>query len=154
MKFLCDQMLAGLGRWLRAAGYDTEIVETPIEDGKILESALREKRLLLTRDQHFTEMQAAEKTVIFLTGNSVEECILELNRLLKVDWLLDPFSRCLQCNSLLVEPDAQSIRTQVPADVLSFSDRFWYCPQCQKVFWKGSHTDRMLEQLEAWQKLS
>ena len=23
MKFLCDEMLKGLGRWLRVAGYDT-----------------------------------------------------------------------------------------------------------------------------------
>lgn len=150
MKFLCDQMLAGLGKWLRTAGYDTEIVETPIEDRKILERALREGRLLLTRDHHFCEMPAGEKTVIFLEGNSIEECVLELNHLLKIDWLHAPFSRCLQCNSLLAEADAQVILEQVPADVRSFSDKFWYCPQCQKAYWKGSHTERMLKQLEAW----
>ena len=25
LRFLCDEMLAGLGRWLRIAGYDTAI---------------------------------------------------------------------------------------------------------------------------------
>lgn len=153
MKFLCDKMLAGLGRWLRTAGYDTQIVKTSIDDGKILERALREDRLLLTRDHHFREMPAGEKTVVFLKGNSIEECILELNRLLKIDWLHAPFSRCLQCNSLLTNADEQAIQTQVPPAVLSFSDQFRYCPQCQKVYWKGSHSERMLEQLEAWKRL-
>ena len=73
MKFLCDEMLAGLGRWLRAAGYDTEIAETQMEDSKILDRAMREKRFLLTRDRHFQEMATDGKTIIVLVGVEIRK---------------------------------------------------------------------------------
>ena len=147
MRFVCDQMLVGLGKWLRAAGYDTIIIETSIPDQQILEYALNEERLLLTRDAHFLKMKTTGETVIFLRGNSIKECIQELNERLNIDWLLDPFSRCLVCNSKLTEADYQTILEQVPADVLLKSTLCFYCLQCKKVYWKGSHTKRMLDQL-------
>lgn len=150
MKFLCDEMLAGLGRWLRAAGYDTAITETQTEDSKILERAIREKRLLLTRDHHFQTMISDGKTVIFLNQNTLEECVHELKRQLNIDWLHDPFSRCLECNAALVKPKPEAVLEQVPESIRSATDRFWYCPHCEKVYWKGSHTERMLEQLKTW----
>ncbi len=154
MQLLCDQMLAELGRWLRAAGYDTEIAEPKAADREILERALRDKRLLLTRDRHFTEMKAPEGTIIFLKSNSLDECALELGKKLKLDWLYLPFSRCLICNSLLTNPDERTIAEQVPPDICSSSQQFRYCHSCNKVYWEGSHTDRMLQQLQRWQERS
>lgn len=153
MKFICDQMLAGLGKWLRVAGYDTLIVDESIEDKEILSCALRENRLLLTRDRHFQEMQAPPKTVIFFKSNSLIECIRELNHELKINWLYAPFSRCLICNSALIEPSKEDILEQVPADIRARSEQFWFCPQCQKVYWEGSHTQKMQKQLQDWQTI-
>lgn len=153
MKFLCDQMLAGLGRWLRIAGYDTLIIENSLEDREILKRALNENRILLTRDRHFLTMNAPEKSMIFIEGNTLEECIQELNQKLHLDWLYAPFSRCILCNFILVEPNDQIVDEQVPNDVRSTTDKFWYCPLCKKVYWQGSHTARMLEQLQTWQRL-
>jgi uncharacterized protein len=147
-------MLAGLGRWLRTAGHDTVIIEDSVDDGQILKRTLKENRILLTRDRHFLEMQTLkkEKGIIFLKGNSLEECIQELNRELKLNWLYAPFSRCLLCNSLLKHPDEQTILEQVPVDIRSQSSSYWYCEQCKKVYWQGSHTERMLKQLQQWQR--
>jgi uncharacterized protein len=147
-------MLAGLGRWLRTAGYDTVIIEASLDDQHILKLALDENRTLLTRDHHFLEMRTHEKDkkIIFLKGNTLEDCIQELNRELKIDWLYAPFSRCLLCNSSLVQPDEQTILEQVPVDIRSRSYSYWYCQQCKKVYWQGSHTDRMQDQLQKWQK--
>ena len=153
MKFICDQMLAGLGKWLRIAGYDTQIAEESMEDKEILSCALRENRLLLTRDRHFLEMQAPSKTVIFLKSNSIIEWIRELNHVLKINWLHAPFSRCLICNSELVEPSKEDVLKQVPADTRASSEQFWFCPQCQKVYWEGSHTQKMQKQLQDWQTI-
>lgn len=152
MKFICDEMLAGLGRWLRAAGYDTEIVQTPMHDREILNRATDEGRLLLTRDRHFQEMQTDQKTVIFLGANSLEECIRELKHQLKINWLLNPFSRCLECNSTFVEPDPQIALIEVPKSIRATIEQLWYCPKCEKVYWQGSHTQHMLEQLQIWQQ--
>lgn len=150
MQFLCDQMLAGLGRWLRTAGYDTEIAEPGAPDKAILDRAIEKNRILLTRDAHFTHMKAPEGTVVFLKSNSLEENIEELSRKIKINWVYRPFTRCLQCNTPFTEPDEGVIVIQVPPDVRS--QQLWYCTTCQKVFWEGSHTDRMREQLQSWQK--
>ena len=136
-----------------SAGYDTEIAETQMEDSKILDRAMREKRFLLTRDRHFQEMATDGKTIIFLNQNTLEECVQELKRQLKIDWLHAPFSRCLECNATLAEPKPETVLEQVPDSIRSATDRFWYCPHCEKVYWQGSHTERMREQLKAWNEL-
>ena len=99
MKFLCDQMLIRLGKWLRAAGYDTLIIEESIQDCEIYSLALQEKRFLITRDRHFLEMNDADGRVVWLESNEVEACAEELSKKLPINWLLIPISRCITCNS-------------------------------------------------------
>ena len=152
MKFLCDQMLAGLGKWLRAAGYDTEIIENSEKDREIHDYALKEQRCLLTRDHHFLQMKMPEKSMIFLNGNSIIDCVRELNRVFDVNWLYQPFSRCLVCNTLLEKPNDQMLE-EIPSKVRSEAKQVWYCSHCKKVFWEGSHTVRMSKQLHLWQML-
>ena len=48
---LCDEMLKGIGRWLRAAGYDVAIVDDGVHDDDLLARACAENRLLLTCDR-------------------------------------------------------------------------------------------------------
>ncbi len=153
MKFFCDQMLEGLGKWLRTAGYDTLIASANMQDQEIFARAVAEGRLLLTRDRQFLEMENPQKNVIFLHGNSIEECVKELNGKLKINWLFQPFSRCLVCNTSFTQPTEQTILEQAPPDVRTSTTSFRYCPHCKKVFWEGSHTAHMLQKLQHWQKL-
>ena len=72
-------MLAGLGKWLRAAGYDTKIITEPAEDQEIFQEAIAEKRLLLTRDSHFLQMQPQNCVIVLkstLSINASENSIL------------------------------------------------------------------------------
>jgi uncharacterized protein len=150
MKFLCDQMLVRLGRWLRAAGYDTEIIEQSIPDDEILEQAIEEGRLLLTRDKHLREMRGHRKSVIWLDANTLEDCVKELTKQVDINWMKAPFSRCLLCNNPLVKAAEEHLLQQVPEDILEKSNIFWYCGKCQKVYWEGSHTQRMRQKLMSW----
>lgn len=145
-------MLKDLAKWLRTAGYDTEISGPKESDQEILDRALKEDRFLLTCDKGFLEMGTKKSSVIFLSGKALQEYVEELNQKLKINWLFQPFSRCLLCNSLLVKPDANTISTLAPPDVLTHSQQFWYCQHCHKLFWEGSHTEHMLEQLRLWSK--
>lgn len=148
MKFVCDQMLGELGKWLRCAGYDTLIIQAGQKDSDILHLALKEKRFLLSRDKHFTQMKEAEPILVYSTENSMESWAKELKKRLKISWVYKPFTRCLLCNHLLeVSPD----RRDAPPDV---TGTIWHCPECQKSYWMGSHTDRMLNQLKAWDQLN
>lgn len=150
MKFLCDQMLVRLGRWLRAAGYDTEIIEIPRKDQDIFRQAQEQQRLLITRDKHFLDIKGTEGILLWLKSNRLEDCIKELGKLVKIDWNLQPFSRCLLCNNLLVNANEVSL-SEVPPLVLQHYQQFWFCSKCEKVYWMGSHTHHMINQMKIWQ---
>lgn len=143
--FVCDEMLQRLGRWLRTAGYDVVMADEGDSDYELLRRAIDEQRLLITRDRGLAKMRRAKGTVILLLSESLELCAEELAEKLSLNWQLDPFCRCLQCNSLLTSPPDTVIS---PGDVMG---EIYYCPTCQQVFWDGSHVQRMREHLARWQ---
>lgn len=144
-KFLCDQMCANLGRWLRTAGYDTTIAESGESDRNILEQAIKENRILLTRDSHFLKMDSYRKNIRYLEGKFLEDWVSQLSSG-GVNWLNAPFSRCLKCNSLLESKKDSQLSKKIEGIT-----EFWFCPTCQQLFWRGSHTARMLDTLTLWQ---
>lgn len=152
MRFLCDQMLVKLGRWLRIAGYDTEIVTRPCKDREILDQALEEDRFLISRDRHFLEFRKGQEHILWLGSNHLEPCIQELNRKAAINWIYRPFSRCSLCNTELQNATKEQIRL-APEEVQKHQSAYWFCPQCKKLYWQGSHTDKMLKQLDKWNDL-
>ena len=103
MKFLVDENLQRLGSWLRAAGYDTLIESDGRPDYELLKQALAEQRLLITRDRNLTEHRRAPGTVILLECENLEDCVAALCRQLPINWLHQPFIRCLVCNTRLID---------------------------------------------------
>jgi uncharacterized protein with PIN domain len=79
----------------------------------------------------------------------VEDCAMELKQILDVDWLFQPFSRCLECNRVLV-PLTTLEAYSIPEKILNYDSSFWLCKTCDKVYWYGSHTKRMLATLKRW----
>ena len=146
-RYLCDEMLHRLGRWLRAAGYDTAIAEAGTPDGELLHQALNEGRMMLTRDRHLAHTCGSSDTLILLQQNTLKEQVAELTRRCNINWLLFPFSRCLECNTLLVSADDVQ-RKRLPEGAFSISPEAWYCPRCDKLYWEGSHVRRMRHTLE------
>jgi uncharacterized protein with PIN domain len=153
LHFLCDEMLKGLARWLRAAGYDTEVCAAGVPDRLLLHRAIHDKRLLLTRDYKLLEFRFAENPVIWLDCNNTESCITALSKKIPVNWLLNPFSRCLRCNTPLITASADKIR-RVPEASQKLAHPLLYCPACDKVYWEGSHVERMRARLNSWARQS
>ncbi len=145
-RFLCDEMLHGLSRWLRAAGYDTVVATAGASDRSLIKLALDEDRILITRDRKMVEIRHADRVVLLLLANGLDDCIKELTNKLHLDWQHKPFSRCMRCNAPLQVAEA-ALRSRVPADALEENDELLYCPECDKVYWWGSHTDRMKRKL-------
>jgi len=150
-KFLVDEMLQRLGRWLRAAGYDTVIATDASPDYYLLRQAIDEHRLLLTCDRKIMEHRRAAEHVILLSGRTLEECIQSLTQQLPINWQYQPFSRCLVCNSLLQEASKEQVQS-APASVHERHMPALYCPKCNQVFWEGSHVRRMRHQRDSWQQ--
>jgi hypothetical protein len=149
MRFLCDMMLLRLGRWLRAAGYDTEFARHDHDDRTIVWRAAAEDRLLLSCDRKLAEAKSAARRLVLLAGNDLDGAALRLAREHGVDWLHQPFSRCLEDNAEL-GPAGPEQAAAVPRRARALAGPVTVCPACGRVYWPGSHYRRMLRRLEAW----
>jgi len=148
-RFLCDEMLAGLGRWLRIAGYDTEIAERGRRDRDLVEQAQAEGRILLTRDRKLIEIRHAGDHTLVLKGNTIDACAKELTRRAGIDWTLAPLSRCNRCNTRL-EPAPQALVESLPPRIRARDSAVNVCPRCGRLYWEGSHTRRIRRRLAAF----
>ncbi|HEC19874.1 MAG TPA: hypothetical protein ENI97_11095 [Gammaproteobacteria bacterium] len=148
-RFLCDEMLRKLGHWLRAAGYDTVIAVQGTRDRDLLQQAIAEDRLLITRDQKLTEYREAPGVVLLLHSNDIHDCARELRHILNIDWFYKPFSRCLLCNTELIPADPVCIE-QVPRQSRATITTLFCCPHCEKLYWQGSHVRRLSKMFRQW----
>lgn len=145
--FLCDEMLQRLGRWLRAAGYDTAIATAGADDRELVGQAVAEGRWLLTRDRAMAELRNGHGQIVWLAEVVLSEQIAAVTMRFAIDWQLRPFSRCLDCNTPII-PATPEQYAQLPEGALLISPQAWYCPQCDKLYWEGSHVRRMRHTLE------
>ncbi len=146
-RFLADVMLGSLARWLRILGYDTEY-DNRIHDDQLVERGLAEGRIVLTRDTRLMERSALRDGHLLVRGQTLEEQILEVLRF--VEARVDEarlLTRCLECNRLLTPVDRESVGCEVPPYVYRTQDRFKRCPGCRRLYWPGTHRDRILESL-------
>jgi uncharacterized protein len=146
-KFLADENVVKLGKWLRILGYDVAY-QFPASDAQLAHLARREERILLTRDREFLERRIAEQCLLLKSQDTVEQLRhvvrtfglkLDNNRL---------FTRCLACNVPVESIPKAEAESAVPTDVYQSHDEFHRCPNCDKVFWKGSHTRNFQKWLE------
>ncbi len=142
MKLLADHMLGSLARWLRLMGYDTAYPE-PGPDRDLIDRARKEGRILLTRDK---ELAARVPGAVQVRSDELEVQIREVAGVLGLR-LVDPLSRCSLCNEVLVPAPPEDVKALVPEAVRSRHHEFWQCPSCKRVYWQGSHWDKMVERL-------
>lgn len=74
IKLLCDRMCTGLARWLRAAGYDTTVAGITDDDEAVIQQAIHEGRLLITKDSDFIKMDVPEASICYLRGELCGAC--------------------------------------------------------------------------------
>jgi len=85
---LCDEMLRGLGRWLRAAGYDTVMGRRWAYRALAVRCA-EEDRVLLTKDRQLAATVSGIAPVVLLPGNGIDEAARPLkypSDLIDAEW--------------------------------------------------------------------
>jgi hypothetical protein len=137
-------MLGSLARWLRFMGYDTAY-PNPMEDRELVAKARAEDRILLTRDK---QLASRFDGSVYVHSDVLEDQIREIADALPLR-VVDPLSRCSLCNAPLAPVPASSVKDLVPEGVLSRHDAYWRCPACGKVYWQGSHWQKMVERLDS-----
>ncbi|MGD9616940.1 MAG: Mut7-C RNAse domain-containing protein [Alphaproteobacteria bacterium] len=146
---MCDEMLLRLGRWLRAAGYDTAIAEGGAEDRALIARCAAENRVLLTRDRLLVARAEASVPVLLLAGDAIDEQARALAASLSIDWRRAPFTRCVIDNTVLETAPPEAV-AEVPPRSRQAGGPVLRCPVCFRLYWPGGHVRRMRERLAAW----
>ena len=149
-RFLCDEMLRGLGRWLRAAGYDAVMARSGLPDRALAVRCAEEHRVLLTKDRQLAATVSATAPVVLLPGDGIDDSARALRIALDIDWQYAPFTRCLVDNRPL-EAAPLCSATQVPERSRAAGGPLRVCPECGRLYWPGGHVRRMQQRLAAWQ---
>jgi uncharacterized protein with PIN domain len=150
MKFLVDQMLGTLAKWLRLCGLDTYYASQHINDDELLVIAEKEHRILITRDKELHQRAKKKEisTLLSMSRNLSEQLDLLFQSYPKIIDELDPLSRCSLCNTQITPIEKNFVEQKVPKRIFQQHDHFWICPNCQQIYWKGTHYDKILATIE------
>lgn len=151
VSFVVDANAGKLAKWLRMMGYDAEFYGN-IEDAVLVDIALREGKVLLTRDTQIAQRRLATNgrlKVILTRDDDPKEQLRQVIRELKLDCQVGQFTRCLECNESLVPRSKEEVKDMVPPYVYRTQESYRQCPSCLRVYWQGTHWERMRKSLAA-----
>lgn len=143
-KFLLDENLGRLAKWLRMLGYDTIIPRSISTDTKI-KLCVNERRIFLTRDKKIAKSNRSFSRKL-ITEKGYNKQLLQLRDLISFENELS--SRCLNCNYLLQPINAKYLKDIVPEMVLNNFSEFKICRKCGKIYWRGTHYQAMKTELK------
>lgn len=144
-RFLVDAMLGDIARKLRIFGFDTLYMKNT-SDSSILEMALHENRILLTRDKEFFRrvVKAGAEGVLMERYDKIDNIA---NTLLKYgvrSLSFNPLTaRCACCNGILALKKASDLEGAIPNKILEIHHNFFQCSNCNNIYWEGSHVKRL-----------
>jgi len=137
MRFIVDCMLGKLAKWLKILGFDA-LYFSKIEDSDLLALAQKEGRVLLSRDNELIEKSRNIKT-LFIESEDWNTQVEQVLNEFKLWEDVSPYSRCIECNVELKDLPKRKASNLVTPFVFEHAESFALCPECGRVFWKGTH---------------
>ncbi len=148
--FIADVNVGRLARRLRMLGYNT-LFNNGADDNELIRNALREGRILLTRDTGIMARRVVttgKVKALLVESDDVTEQLWQVVRALNLEPESEPFSICIECNVPLVPRGKEEVRGLVPPHVFRNHEQFVQCPVCRRVFWRGTHWEKMMAEIE------
>lgn len=145
-KFVADVHLGRLTRYLRMMGIDV-LYKNNFDDDEIVLLSIKERRAILTKDRGILKRNEVTHGY-WVRSTKVEEQVKEVLRRFDLQNEIKEFSRCIECNELLKPVKKDTIINQLPPKVARLQNEFDHCPFCNKVYWKGTHYQRMLMSIQ------
>ena len=142
-RFVLDGHLGRLAAYLRMLGFDVLWQPQP-SDADLARISADDRRILLTRDLGLLKRTQVTHG-LFVRATEPEEQLLEIVERLHLQRLARPFTRCLRCNSALEQVELVAIESELPPRVRERVREVRRCAGCGKLYWAGTHHDRMSE---------
>jgi hypothetical protein len=139
IRFAVDVHLQKLASLLRLAGFDAVVLE---DDGELAETAAREARVALTRDRALLK-RSAIRHGCWIRNTAPGAQFAELLERFDLARRARPFTRCLSCNDVLQPVSKEVVAPDLPPRTRDLFEEFHRCPGCGRVYWRGSHYERL-----------
>lgn len=144
--FVADMHLSKLAGYLRLLGLDTVIPDN-ISDAEFISLSNTEQRMILTRDIELLRHGSA-RYGYWVRSTDPDTQLDEVLQRFDLSKHIEPFTRCMVCNGRLEQVDLVSVKKQVPPKVREWCNQYHRCRQCRKVYWKGSHYEKLKKKVE------
>ncbi len=142
ISFVAENTLGKLAKWLRMLGFDTVYEIEPLA-----KRHYEPGRIRLTRTRKALKKYPPHR-VIFIISDRYTEQIRQVIKTLGLTLSdIDPFTRCIRCNTSIQSMDKPPLFGHVPDYVWETHDTFRSCPKCNRIYWPGTHTQQSLERI-------
>jgi uncharacterized protein with PIN domain len=139
--FVLDNHLGRLARYLRMLGFDAWY-RNDYQDDELARIAEYGERILLTRDRGLL-MRKVVKYGYCIRTKDPKKQLVEVVERFNLQGKIEPFKRCLVCNSSLEPVAKEDIIGRLRPLTKKYYSEFRICPQCNRIYWKGSHYEHM-----------
>jgi uncharacterized protein len=138
-RFTADVHLGRLAALLRLCGFDTLLAT----EGDAAAGALAaDERIVLTRDIGSLKRRVVRHGY-WVRETAPERQLVEVLDRFDLTRSMHPFERCTRCNTLLVAVPPSAVADELPPRTREDFDEFQRCAGCGRVYWKGSHYERL-----------
>ena len=148
--FILDVHLGKLARILRFLGFDA-LYRTDYDDREIIRLALEQHRIILTRDRRLLHDRRITHAR-WLHSTRAEEQACEVIRRFQLEHEIRRFARCPACNGVVEPVEKETVLSRLEPLTKKYYAEFFQCRECGKIYWKGSHYDRIVNKLDAIEK--
>ncbi len=139
-RFLLEADLHRLAYWLRLLGQDALLLKGAISKSEVLRYPDRVFITTSRKLEKHLKSWGIEYLIIPKDDWKIQICLLikysQIEPVLKLD-------RCYYCNGELLAVNREEVKDRIPPMVYLYGRDFTLCPQCGKVYWKGSHHPKL-----------
>jgi hypothetical protein len=139
--FMVDVNLCKLARRLRMLGFDAAY-DNQLDDGEIVDIAVRDKRIVLTRDRKLLFRKAVTHG-LWIRSDDVDTQLKEVLQRLDLYDQVKPLQRCMECNGGIEPVAREEVWSRLEPLTRRYYSEFYRCSRCDRVYWEGSHVEHM-----------
>jgi hypothetical protein len=147
IEFIIDAHLGKLTHYLRLCGFSA-LYNKKINASKIVKKISTQNNLiLLTRNLNLLK----NKKIIygcFIRSPQPQMQLRQVIKRFRLQNKIKLFSRCPLCNNPLKVVSKNKIIDKLPPMIAKLHKDFFYCRNCQKPYWAGSHQKKIRELVE------